>query len=343
LAHAGLATAADREGALRSLPEVSIVIVSWNTRGLLLDALDSFLPLRGVSGEVIVVDNASADGSAEAVEKTWPEVRVIRNERNLGFAGGVNVGLRAATNPLVLLLNTDTLVVGDCIAQLVRYAEQHPEAGIVGPRVLNRDGTLQSSCFRFPSLPHLALSASYLYKLFPGSRWFDHERLGGHDFATPAPVDAVSGCSFLMRREVIERLGGLDEGYFMYAEETDFCYRAWAAGYEVHYAPVGEIVHFGGGSSKLASRRMFLEFRRSMLRFFFKNRGRARAQGARVLLALFLALRLPYWGLRALLPGPGRDRASGQLCNYLAGIAFLCRPLPRILDGSATERASRPR
>jgi len=317
------------------LPEVSVVIVSWNTREMLLDALKSFLPVSAdVSAEVIVVDNASADGSAEAVEKEFPEIRVIRNPRNLGFAGGVNVGLRAARHPLVLLLNTDTLVVGDAIGDLLRYAAHHPEAGIVGPRVLNRDGSLQDSCFRFPSLRHLALSSTYLYKLFPGSRFFDHERMGGADLSRPQAVDAVSGCSFLVRKEVVDALGGLDEGYFMYAEETDFCFRAWRLGFEVHYAPVGEIIHFGGGSSRLASRRMFLEYRRSLLRFFRKNRGVASAQVARLLLTLFLVLRIPYWATRSAL-GSNPEHAAGQLRNYLAGVCFLLRPLGRVLDGTA--------
>jgi GT2 family glycosyltransferase len=289
--------------------------------------LGSFLPLRnGVGGEVIVVDNASSDGSAAAVEAAFPAVRVLRNPENLGFAGGVNVGLRAASEDLVLLLNTDTLVVGNAIGALLDYAERNPQAGIIGPRVVNRDGSLQPSCWRFPSLLHLLLSATYLYKLLPGSRWLDRERLGGRNPNTAGPVDAVSGCCFLIRRAVIERVGVLDAGYFMYAEETDLCWRAWQQGFEVHYAPVGEIVHFGGGSSqgdRTASRRMFVEFRRSMLRFFHKHKGPAQAFGARVLLLLFLLLRTPYWALRACLPGRSSRDAAARLWNCLAGIRFL--------------------
>jgi hypothetical protein len=314
-------------------PAVSIVVVSWNTRELLLAALASVLPLGAVRGEVIVVDNASGDGSAEAVEARFPEVRVIRNERNLGFAGGVNVGLRAAREPYVLLLNSDTLVRGDAIARLLEYAEDHPRAGVIGPRVLNEDGSLQESRFRFPSLLNLLLSASYLYQLFPESSWLNRERLTGLDPGRAAAVDAVSGCCFMMRRDLIEAIGLLDEAYFMYAEETDFCWRAWRAGYEVHYAPVGEIVHLGGGSSRLARRRNFLEFRRSILRFFAKNRGPLQTQVARGLLIVFLAIRLPYWILGAVL---GRTEAREQLANYLAGIRFLSRPIDRLLTSAPT-------
>jgi hypothetical protein len=306
---------------------ISIVIVSWNTRELLLDALSSALPLS-VPGELIVVDNASADGSADAVEARFPEARVIRNESNLGFAGGVNVGLRAARAPYVLLLNSDTLVRGDAIARMLQYAEAHPRAGIVGPRVLNQDGSLQESRFRFPSLLNLLLAATYLYQLFPRSPWLNRERLAGADPSQPAPVDAVSGCCFLMRRDLLERVGALDEAFFMYAEETDLCWRAWRAGYEVHYAPVGEIVHLGGGSSRLARRRNFLEFRRSIVRFFAKHRGRLQTELARLLLIAFLVLRLPYWALGA---ARGRSEAREQLANYLAGVRFLCQPIERLL------------
>ena len=329
----GLTTSADPlPPSKRVRVPLSVVIVSWNTREITLEALRSFLPADDLPLEVVVVDNASSDGSADAIEAAFPGVLVIRNERNVGFAGGVNVGLRASRHPLVLLLNPDTRVVGDALSRLVDYASAHPEAGIVGPRVLNEDGTLQASRFRFPSLLNQLLEATYLSQLLPGSRFFNRERFGGGDATTPAPVDAVSGCCFLVRRSVLDSVGVLDEDFFMYAEETDLCYRAWQAGFKVHYAPVGEIVHLHGASSRLASRRNFLEYRRSILRFFRKNRGPLATEGARVLLLLFLVLRLPYWALRAY-TGRDREMAAQYLGNYLAGIRFLLQPLDRLLDG----------
>ena len=329
----GLTTSADPlPPSKRVRVPLSVVIVSWNTREITLEALRSFLPADDLPLEVVVVDNASSDGSADAIEAEFPAIQVIRNERNLGFAGGVNVGLRASRHPLVLLLNSDTRVVDDALSRLVDYVGVHPEAGIVGPRVLNEDGTLQASYFRFPSLLNQLLEATYLSQLMPGSRLFNRERHGGGDAAAPAPVDAVSGCCFLVRRSVLDSVGVLDEDFFMYAEETDLCYRAWQAGFEVHYAPVGEIVHLHGASSRLASRRNFLEYRRSILRFFRKNRGPLATEGARVLLLLFLVLRLPYWALRAY-TGRDRETAAQYLGNYLAGIRFLLQPLDRLLDG----------
>lgn len=309
---------------------VSIVLVSWNSADDLLRLLRA-LPLPGIDHEILVVDNDSSDGTPERIEAEFPGVRLIRNERNLGFAGGVNVGIRASRHPLVLLLNPDTRLGGEAVLRLVDHLDAHPEVGIVGPRVLNEDGSMQSSRFRFPSLLHLLLSATYLYKLFPDSPRWNRERYGGDEAGRAGPTEAVSGCCFLVRRALLDRVGLLDERFFMYAEETDLCYRARRAGWEVHYLPDACIVHVGGGSSRLARRRNFLEFRRSMLRFFLKHHGRVSAELARTLLLLFLLLRLPYWSLRAVWPGPGRDAGRGQLGNVVAGVAFLLTPLPRLL------------
>ena len=298
--------------------QVSVVIVSWNTRQMLLDALASFLPWRDVEGEVVVVDNASADGSADAVEEQYPDVQVIRNDRNLGFAGGVNTGLRAARYPWVLLLNTDTLVIDDAIARLLDYAAEHPEVGIAGPRVRNGDGSFQPSCLRFPSLLNLALSAVFLQRFSSDSDVFYRERSGG---APPRAgrVDAVSGCCFLIRDSVLEKVGVLDEGYFMYVEEIDLCYRAWRAGFEVHYAPVGEITHFFAGSSRQEPRRNTVEYGRSTVRFFHKHHGVMAGIMARVLLVAYLVLRVPYQALRS----PVDRMARARLGNHIAGIAAL--------------------
>lgn len=324
--------AVENEAATR--PQLSVVIVSWNTRELLLNTLHSFLPVDELDCEVIVVDNASSDGSSEAVRSEFPDAKLICNATNLGFARGVNCGLRASSHPYVLLLNSDTLVVDDAIQMLVAYASAHPEAGIIGPRVLNADGSLQHSRFRFPSLLNLALQATYLYKLFPNSSFLNRERLPEVGDREPQPVEVVSGCCFLIRRELIDEVGVLDEGYFMYAEETDLCRRAWDQGFEVHYAPVGEIIHFGGGSSRLARLRNFLEFRRSILRFFVMYRGRGVAELARVLMLGFLVVRWPYWRLRALLRPEKAEESLGQAVNYGRGIRFLLQPLPRILGRS---------
>lgn len=312
--------------------KVSIVIVSWNTRETTLAALRSLLATRGITHEILVVDNASEDGSADAVSREFPMVRLFRNDRNRGFAAGVNLGLREARYPLLLVINPDTVVREDSVEALATYARTHPEAGIFGPRVLNPDGTLQDSRISFPSEVNLLLQASYLYKLFPRSRMLNPEQIGGIAEAAAGRVDAVSGCCFLLRRTTLDKIGLLDDRYFMYFEEVDLCYRAWKLGVEVHYVPSSTIVHLGGASSKLASRSMHLEFRRSALRFFHEHYGTLRAQVARLLLLMFLLLRVPYWTLRAILPSAQRGLHVERLAAYARTTLFLVQPLSKILE-----------
>ena len=301
---------------------LSVVIVNWNTKELLLDVLRTLERCRASNLrplQVIVVDNASEDGSAEAIAER-SDIDLLAQDRNLGFAGGVNVGFAAAREELVLLLNTDVRFEAEALESLAAYAEGEPGVGICGPRVSFDDGSFQSSYWRFPSLWQLLCTSLYLYKLFPGTRLFDGERYGGHVFDEPHDVDAVSGCIFLLRRSLLERIGGLDEGYFMYFEETDLCRRAWSAGSSVRYVPDASFVHFGGVSARLARRRNFLQFRRSRVRFFRKHHGVLAAACARALNALFLAVRLPAWSIRSLLPGPGRGEARARVSLYASGI-----------------------
>ncbi len=313
---------------------LSVVIVNWNTKELLLQVLADFLPSdRGREIEVLVVDNASADGSVEAARERFPvaefpELRFLVQESNLGFAGGVNIGFAASRHPLILLLNTDVRTSASDIEALAAYVDQHAEVGIAGPLVRNEDGSLQDSYWRIPTRWRLFCSATFLYKLFARSQLCNGERYAGTRFTQPTAVDAVSGCVFLLRRELIERIGGLDQGYFMYFEETDLCHRAARAGYEVHYAPVGEFVHFLGGSSRLARRRNFLEFRRSLVRFHRKHGGVLAALAARALLFVSHAVRLPGWAGLGLLPGERGLRARTQAGLLFAGLVDVFRPAP---------------
>ncbi len=308
---------------------LSVVIVNWNTKQLLLDLLRS---LEGLGKflerpcEILVVDNASADGSLEAAREAFPGHSYLPQERNLGFAGGVNRGFEAATYEWILLLNTDVECQQEAIRALVDHADTEPGVGILGPRVENQDQSFQESYWRFPSLHGLLSQSLFLYKLFPKSQLFNGERYAGRIFDTATRVDAVSGCVFLLRAELLKELGGLDEGYFMYFEETDFCYRALEGGYTVQYAPVASFIHFGGVSARLEGRRNFLEFRRSQLRFFRKHRGMLAALLARVLLLIWLLLRLPIWMLLALQGGrPGR--VARERCSlHLSACVDLVRP-----------------
>ncbi len=302
-------------------PDVSIVIVSWNTRDILRDCLRSILDDAGpVSYEIIVVDNASADDSVEMVRREFPDVRLIENADNRGFAAANNQGMAVAGGRYVLLLNSDTIVLDHAIAKTVAFAEARPDAAVVGCRVLNPDRTLQPTCFMYPSLFNLLLASTYLYKLWPQSRLLGREQMTWWQRDDVREVDVVTGCFMLVRREAIEQVGVMDERFFMYAEETDWCYRFRKAGWKVLFTPAGEIIHLGGQSSRRVRVEMTVQLRLSILQFVQKHHGRLYHWLACQLVRLFFAARVPAW-LAVYAAGRGRrEQARLKLKAYVAGI-----------------------
>jgi GT2 family glycosyltransferase len=273
--------------------DVSIIVVNWNTVDLLRQCLRSvFAETKDISFEVIVVDNASSDDSASMVRKEFAETILIENTTNAGFAAANNQGMAIARGRFVLLLNSDTIVLDRAIGKTLAFAERHPEAAVVGCRVLNSDLSLQNSCFMFPSILNWILFATYLYKLFPGSRFFGREQMSWWPRNDVREVDVVTGCFMLVRKQAIEDVGVMDEGFFMYAEETDWCYRFKAKGWKNLFTPDGEIIHIGGGSApKLGARRAQVT-NASFVRYMFKHWSRWRAVLGVGMILLFYGLRL---------------------------------------------------
>lgn len=300
--------------------DVSVIIVSWNTRQILQECLESvYQQTHGIEFEVFVVDNGSTDGSVEMIEGSFPQVRFIRNSENVGFARANNQALEKAFGRYILLLNSDTLILDNAIVKTVQYLDDHPDIGILGCQVLNPDRTLQRTCFQFPSLLNMLLSMTYLYKIFPGSRFFGRERMTWWDRNDERPVDVVTGCYMLVRKELVEQIGLLDETYFMYGEETDWCWRAKTNGWKVWFAPVGRIIHFGGASSKRMRPEMILQLHAGILKFIRKNKGIASYAVACVLTSLFFLIRIPYWFFHGLID-PGERFSSFRTCRtYLSG------------------------
>jgi GT2 family glycosyltransferase len=243
----------------RRAPTISVIVVSWNTCDELRACLESvFGGLRGISGEVIVVDNASVDGSAEMVEASFPEVYLVRNGQNLGFAAGCNIGLEAASGRYLLLLNPDTVVLGDVLPATARYLDDHPHVGAFGCRVRNPDGTLQPTCFRDPSVLNTLLGLTGLGRL-PWPQVLGRERMTHWLRDDERDVDVVTGCYLATRREVVDDVGPLDSGYFFCGEEADWCRRIRSRGWAVRFAPVGDIIHADGAAGrKLNERRDLL-------------------------------------------------------------------------------------
>ncbi len=249
-------------------PDVSVVIVSYNTRALLDGCLRSVQASTGATVETWVVDNASPDGSADHVAAAFPDVRLIRSGANRGFAAANNMAIAAAGGRYLLLLNPDTVVRPDTVAGLVEFLDGHPAIGITGPRVLNVDGTTQSCGYRYPTLAG-EIAASRDGRRAAGGRRAEP----AEDVDTSREVDWIDGCCLMIRRSVIDRIGPLDEQFFLYAEELDWCRTAAAAGVRIATCPAAEMTHFGGQSTaqvKGQSLAMFIETR---LRYYHKHDG----------------------------------------------------------------------
>lgn len=255
--------------------DLSIIIVNWNTCELLIQCLDSIYRAESrLTFEIIVLDNASTDDSVSAVTSRFPKVHIIVNDRNQGFAKANNQGLCAGKGRYFLLLNSDTLVLPKALDLLVDYADEHLDAGMVGPKLLNKDGTLQESWAKFPTFWSELTGRPVRYR----------RPLGNPPFAYD--VDSILGACMLVRSEVVDTVGMLDEGYFMYSEEVDWCFRIRSNGWKVHYQPMAEVFHIGGASASMNSLRQLSLLYQNKIRFFNKNYGYLKA----VLLRYGLAL-----------------------------------------------------
>jgi len=276
--------------------DLALVIVSYNVRDLLRGCLHSLREQAGPSLAVIVVDNRSRDGSAEMVAREFPEVQLLVSARNGGFANGNNQGLRAAPPArYTMLLNPDTVVQPGALAELVQFMDAHPEAGVVGPRLILANGRLDLACRRgFPSPEVAFYHAFWLDRLFPRSRTFARYNLTFLNEDELAEVDSVVGAAMLVRAEALERVGLLDERFFMYGEDLDWAYRIQQAGWKVFYDPAAVIVHYKRQSSRQRRARSTLAFYSAMAVFHRKHY--APGAAAAVNWAIFAGI-----GLRCLL------------------------------------------
>ena len=266
-------------------PRLSILIVNWNTREDLLACLGSLRAAAvAVPHEVIVVDNASADGSADAVAAAFPEVRLLRAPTNLGFAAGNNRALAEAGGELVLLLNPDTLVAPGQLERLVAHLDAHPAAGVVGPKLRFGDGAFQLSATPFVTVPDVYFEFARFPRALQPRAQRTPRRLYAFPDAEALAVDTVMGAALLIRRSVVDAIGPLDEGYPMYGEEMDWCRRAKAAGWEVHWLPTAEVVHLGGRAAARVPYEMLAHRFAATFRFLRIHEGPGAAILARVLL-----------------------------------------------------------
>jgi hypothetical protein len=255
---------------------LSVILINLNTCEFLRACLASMKARMDDSAfEVILVDNGSTDGSLEMVRDGFPLVRVFPQGKNLGFTKANNIGLRAARGKYLLVLNSDTEIVDNALESLCAFMDEHAEIGVLGPQLLNTDLTVQLSCRRFPSY-RTALFHRYslITKLFPRNRYSQEYLMTDIGHGCTMDVDWVSGAALLTRRETIEEVGLLDEGFFIYAEDVDWCYRMKQAGWRVAYYPDAKILHHIGRATRKIPYRMTYERHRSMWRFYRKHYSR---------------------------------------------------------------------
>ncbi|MBC7224061.1 MAG: glycosyltransferase family 2 protein, partial [Anaerolineae bacterium] len=298
--------------------DFSVIVVNWNTRDLLRECLASVVAQVGeVALELLVVDNASTDGSAQMVPQEFPQARLWENAENRGFAAANNQAIAQARGRYLFLLNSDAALRPGALRALAGFLDAHPEAAVAGPLVLNPDGTVQASCFRFPTAWDVFCEMSFLTALFPRSPFFNRRGMGGFDRRTVREVDWVLGAAMAVRREWAERVGGLDEGYFMYVEEMDWCRRIREAGGRVFFFPRAEVVHHGGVSRARAKAAILPRAFASRFRYYERFHGRGYA---RLVRALTLAGLLPRMAVAGLLGYLGRDPDWREAFRAYAGV-----------------------
>lgn len=259
---------------IHSVIDLSLCIPTRQARDLLRDCLQSiYANTRKVSLEIIVVDNSSRDGTVEMLKVEFPKVRLIVNDHNAGFTRPTNQALEISCGRYALLLNNDTAILPEALDRLVEFADAHKEIGICTPKVLNRDGTLQKQCRRSFATPwDLFCYFSGLSSLFPKSSLFARYLVTYRGEDETHAVDAVSGSCMLIRREVLDQIGLLDERFFAYQEDADFCFRAKRAGWQVYYYPQAQIIHYASqGGSRINPYRSIYEWHKSYFLYYRKN------------------------------------------------------------------------
>lgn len=305
--------------------DLSIVIINWNTREMLRDCLHSVYDNLGdLKAEVFVVDNASEDGSQDMVREVFPQVDLICNTENRGFAAANNQALEVAKGKYVLLLNSDTLVHGDVLSASCDFMETRPEVGVMGCRVLNADGTLQITGSGYPSLLNLFLMTTGLWKL-KNVPFFDRYQMQSWDRRSEREIDVVSGCYMVVRNEAMGQVGLLDEDFFFYGEETDWCRRFANAGWKLVLAPVGEITHFGGGSVKKLNHKRDVMLTEGTVRLHRKHGGVLGGLACWAMLAGFNLSRSVFWTLASV---TGKARAQDRAAHFRRVVASSLQTWP---------------
>src|SRR5271165_5510665 len=311
--------------------DISVVIVAWNARyylELCLKSLEDAPPNRSM--EVLVVDNASSDGSAEMIESKFPRVKLIRSPENLGFSKGNNVAIRQAQGRYIALVNPDVIVFPGCLDALADFMDQNPKVGNVGPRVLNPDMSMQSTCRRFPTLWNNFCSATGLATKFKNSQFFAGEHMFYFPHDRTLAVDVIVGCFSMIRRETLGEVGLLDEDLWMYGDDVDWCRRARNAGWQVMFYPGGQVIHDRGKITAPYPVRFAVAQQRSVLQYWTKHHSFWGVLGIRSIMFFRHALRYSF--IVASTAFHPKRRAAGDVRKQVSGACLrelFSRSVPR--------------
>jgi GT2 family glycosyltransferase len=323
--------------------QLSIVILCWNDRKIIRDCLQSiYAGTHSTQFEVIVSDNGSTDGSPEFIRLTFPQVQVLENCANLRFSKGNNVGIRACRGRWILILNPDTIIRDGALDRWVQFAEQHPEAGGFGCRVLNSDGSYQGCARPFPTVCREWVAALYLRFLGYISDLFLSDKYVGWKGNTERLIDWQAGCSVLLRADLLSQLGGFDEQFYYYYEDVDLCRRIWNAGYTILYTPDVVITHLGGQSTQNFRVAFELDKYRNRYRYFYKYFGRAGARRCRHSSLAWIWIRYAAHGLIQLIDFSDARRARLELYRAAAEWNMRVDPVRLVETGEEPQVSVQP-
>lgn len=316
------------------MTKTSIVIVTWNQREIVRQCLDSLNRYaRDPNIEIIIVDNSSADGTPEMIRELYPHVVLLAQNSNLGFAKANNIGLARSSGEYICLINSDVVVPPDCIERQMRYLENHPDVGMVGPKMRLRDGTIGRSCMGFPTVWNWFCRALALDALFRTSRLFGSYLRTDFDYASTEDVDVLTGWFWVVRREAMEQVGPLDDRYFFYGEDIDWSKRFHQSGWRVVFCADAEAIHYCGASSAKAPTHFYVEMHRANLQFCKKFYPRYEQAGFWLTMCLQEAIRILGYGMLYPLSKSHQADAAFKIKRSLVCLSWLMGYSPTTING----------
>ena len=304
---------------------VSFVIVTFNAKEYVSECLQSLRENCQIPSEIMVVDNASHDGTPERVRTQFPECRLVETGANLGFAKGNNVGIALATGKYLFLVNSDVKILPGCVESLLELMDANPDVALAGPQMRGADGSVRRSTMRFPTLWNSLCRALALDSVFPRSRVFAGYLMGDFDHRRSRDVEILNGWFWVVRRKALEQVGELDDRFFMYGEDMDWCYRFRKAGWRNFFCAESAAVHYGGASSALAPVRFYVEKQRANLQYWKKHHGRFAASAYLCTVLLQESLRAAGYTVAYLSKKSIREKAAAKIRRSLLCVACLAK------------------